>query len=144
MLWDIMLCSLLKVNQCFWGTYCLHLQLKNEPSKKSGWKFCLSPAFTLVSCLAYSSTLKMEAVCFSKTVVDFQRTTWHYIPEDSNLHNHLCENLKFYKSLSVWKQSIYFLHSNWDNLHYLTLKTGEKTLSLIQENVTVNRNIDCM
>jgi hypothetical protein len=43
---------------------------------------CLSPAFTLASCLAYSSTLKMEATCLSETSVDFQRTTRRYIPED--------------------------------------------------------------
>jgi hypothetical protein len=35
----------------------------------------------LVSCLAYSSTLKMEATCSSETSVDFQRTTRRYIPE---------------------------------------------------------------
>jgi hypothetical protein len=29
----------------------------------------------LVSCFAYSSTLKMEATCFSETTVDFQLTT---------------------------------------------------------------------
>jgi hypothetical protein len=28
--------------------------------------------------------------------VEFQRTTLRYIPEDRTLHNHLCENLKFY------------------------------------------------
>jgi hypothetical protein len=52
--WDITSCSLLKVS--------------------------LQPAFTLVSCLAYSSTLKMEVTCSSETWVDFQRTTQHYIP----------------------------------------------------------------
>jgi hypothetical protein len=38
----------------------------------------------------------MEAICFSETPVDFQRTTWHYIPEDSILHNRRGENLKSY------------------------------------------------
>jgi hypothetical protein len=56
----------LKVNRRFGGTYLL----------------CLPPAFTLVSCSAYSSTLKMEAICSSETSVDFQRTTLRYIPED--------------------------------------------------------------
>jgi hypothetical protein len=28
------------------------------------------------------------------TSVDFQRTTWRYIPEDRSLHNHRCENLR--------------------------------------------------
>lgn len=39
---------------------------KNKPSKK------------LVSCSAYSLTLKREAICFFKTSVDFQQITWHY------------------------------------------------------------------
>jgi hypothetical protein len=40
----------------------------------------------LVSCSAYSLTLKMEAMCSSKTSVDFQQTTLQYVPEDSTLH----------------------------------------------------------
>jgi hypothetical protein len=38
----------------------------------------------------------VEAICSSETSVDFQRTTQCYIPEDSTLHNHRCENLKSY------------------------------------------------
>jgi hypothetical protein len=34
----------------------------------------------LISFLAYS-TLKMEAICSSETSVDFQQTTWSYIPD---------------------------------------------------------------
>jgi hypothetical protein len=34
-----------------------------------------------------SSALKMDAICFSETLVDFQRTARRYIPEDSTLHN---------------------------------------------------------
>jgi hypothetical protein len=37
--------------------------------------------FTLVSCLAYPSTPKMEARCSSETSVAFQRTTRSYIAE---------------------------------------------------------------
>jgi hypothetical protein len=44
---------------------------------------CMPPAFTLVSCSAYSSALKMEAIYSSETSVDIQRTTRRYIPEDS-------------------------------------------------------------
>jgi hypothetical protein len=55
----------------------------------------LSPAFTLVSCSAYS-TLKMEAICSFETSADFQWTTQCYVPEDSTLHNHRCENLRSY------------------------------------------------
>jgi hypothetical protein len=77
-------CSPLKVNQRFGGTYRLHIQGKRS-------KLCLPPAFMLVSCSVYSPTLKMEATCSSETSVDFQRTTWCYIPEDSTLCNHCCE-----------------------------------------------------
>jgi hypothetical protein len=55
----------------------------------------LPPAFTLVSCQAYS-TLMMEAISFSETSADFQHTTWRYMPEDSTLHNRCCGSLKFY------------------------------------------------
>jgi hypothetical protein len=62
----------------------------------------------------------MEAICSSETSVDFQRITRRYIPEDSTLHNHRCENLKFYKIPTVtpgppafWRQ----LHI--DELHDL-------------------------
>jgi hypothetical protein len=36
----------------------------------------------LVSCLAYSLTLKMEATCTSEMSAEFQRITRRYIPED--------------------------------------------------------------
>jgi hypothetical protein len=35
------------------------------------------------------STLKMEAMCSSETLVDTQRTTRCYIPEDGTLHIHI-------------------------------------------------------
>jgi hypothetical protein len=34
--------------------------------------------------------------------VDFQRTKRRYIPEDSTLHNHRCENLKSYAVLNLF------------------------------------------
>jgi hypothetical protein len=63
-------------------------------------EFYLPPAFTLVSCSTYSSTLKMEATYFLETSFHFQQTTCicRYIPVDRNLHNHYCENLKSYNS----------------------------------------------
>jgi hypothetical protein len=39
-------------------------------------------------------TLMMEAVRICETSLCFSVTTWHYIPEDSKLHTHCCENLK--------------------------------------------------
>jgi hypothetical protein len=41
--------------------------------------------FMWASSLAYSSTVKMEVAYSSKTSVDFQQTTLHYIPEDRTL-----------------------------------------------------------
>jgi hypothetical protein len=55
--WDIMACRQLKVDQRFGGTYRRHL--KGRISR---------------------------AICSSETSVDFQRTTWRYVPEDSALH----------------------------------------------------------
>jgi hypothetical protein len=48
----------------------------------------------LVSCLAYSSTLKMEAVC-SNEMLGTLLTTLCYNPQDPTLHSHCHENLKF-------------------------------------------------
>jgi hypothetical protein len=58
------------------------------------FQLCLPPDFTLLSCLVYSSTLKMEAIFSSETSLDFQRTTRLYIPVDRTLNNHLCEDLR--------------------------------------------------
>jgi hypothetical protein len=74
-------------------------------SVKAGDKQSTPPAFTLVSCSAYFSTLKMEAICSSETSVDSQRTARRYtrIPEDGTLHNHRCENLKSYIASNLFK-----------------------------------------
>jgi hypothetical protein len=42
----------------------------------------VATCFTLVSSLAYSSTVKLEATYLSETSVDFQQITRHYILED--------------------------------------------------------------
>jgi hypothetical protein len=55
--------------------------------------------FTLVSYLACSSALKMEATCSSEPSVDLKRTAWRYTPEDGTLHSYHCENLKFYSQM---------------------------------------------
>jgi hypothetical protein len=41
--------------------------------------------FMLVSCMDYSSTLKMEMTCSSKTSVEFQQTIGPYNPKDRTL-----------------------------------------------------------
>jgi hypothetical protein len=40
----------------------------------------------------------MEAVRSTEICVIFYRTTRGYIPEDSNLQSHRCENLKYNKN----------------------------------------------
>jgi hypothetical protein len=42
----------------------------------------LAVSFMLVSCLAYSSTMKMEAICTYKISADYHQTTWHYIVDN--------------------------------------------------------------
>jgi hypothetical protein len=65
--WDITPCSPLKVNRRFGGTYGLHIQgpklsqARNQREAGSKQSYCL----------AYSSTLKMEATCSSETSIDF-------------------------------------------------------------------------
>jgi hypothetical protein len=62
---------------------------------------CLPSAFTTVSCSTYSSTLKMEAIFFSQTSVEFQRTTRHCTPEDRTRDNHRSEKLITDSSLDL-------------------------------------------
>jgi hypothetical protein len=55
-----------------------------------GYKSFLSCAllanfFMLISCVSFSSTLKIEVTCSSETLVDFQQTIRHYTPEDITL-----------------------------------------------------------
>jgi hypothetical protein len=66
--------------------------MKQAASKPASLATCFVP----VSCLAYTSTLKMEATYSSEMSVDFQQTTQPYNPEDRTLHIHRCENLKSY------------------------------------------------
>jgi hypothetical protein len=60
-----------------------------------GWPL----AFTLVSCSAYSRTLKTEAICSFETSVNFQRTTRRYIPEDTFLHKGSISELRTWHSM---------------------------------------------
>jgi carbohydrate-selective porin OprB len=56
----------------------------------------------LVSSLAYSQTLNMEATCSFETPADFQRTTRRYTPQDVTLHNRRCENRESYMNYNSW------------------------------------------
>jgi hypothetical protein len=57
-------------------------RVKNIPSRKSA---LLANRFRLLSCFAYSSTLKMEVTYSFEISVDFQRTASLYIPIDRTL-----------------------------------------------------------
>jgi hypothetical protein len=48
-------------------------------------------------CLAYSSTLNMEAKCSTEKSVDLQWTTQRYTLEQRTFHNRRCEKLSSYK-----------------------------------------------
>jgi hypothetical protein len=104
-LWDITPFSPLKVNRRIGGTY----------------RSCLPPGFTLISCLAYSSALKMEATCSSETSVDFQRAKRCYIPED--------RTLRIKTSLTKWHQKTLYFHQTFI-LHWECRKTATAQLPI--------------
>jgi hypothetical protein len=62
---------------------------QNKPSKKLGTHFLL------LSCLAYSYSLKMEAVDTLNTLANFYQTTHCDTPENSAVHSHCCETFEF-------------------------------------------------
>jgi hypothetical protein len=82
--------------RCF-GEKC-HFQLQ----RRGIYKALLATCSMLVSCSAYSWTMKMYATRSSETSVGSKRTTRHYTPEDRILHNHRCENLKFCMSYELF------------------------------------------
>jgi hypothetical protein len=88
--WDITPCSPLKVNRLLGGSYRLHLQGRRISRARNQRESCSSPAFTPVSFLAYSSTLKMEAICSSETSVDFKPEV-HKIPTRVQCTVQVCE-----------------------------------------------------
>lgn len=54
----------------------------------------LPPSFPLLACIVYTMTLKMKAVRWSETSVNFKQTIRRHVPGDSILHNHRCENTR--------------------------------------------------
>jgi hypothetical protein len=58
---------------------------KSKPRKNAASKDLLGAYTMLVSCSAYSWTLKMEAICFSRMSVDIYRTEPRRVQEDRTL-----------------------------------------------------------
>jgi hypothetical protein len=86
---------------------CISSDTRISPSSTVKSSRCFEGiSFMLVSCLAYSSTLNMEAICSSENSVNFQRTTWHYISEDRTLHSCHCGNFKCNFDLYVSKTTV--------------------------------------
>jgi hypothetical protein len=50
--------------------------------------------FLLGPCSAHSSTLTMEAVRSSETLLIYSGQQQSHVPSDSTIYNHRCENLK--------------------------------------------------
>jgi hypothetical protein len=73
----------LKVNRRFGGTYSLKFGTEGQAKKETR-------KASLVSYLAYSSTLKIET-CSTENSLDFQWTTQRYIPEDVSPDNFRCK-----------------------------------------------------
>jgi hypothetical protein len=51
-----------------------------RPSSGLKSRALLAICFMVLSCMTYSLTLKMQAMCSSETSVDFQQTTLCYMP----------------------------------------------------------------
>jgi hypothetical protein len=87
-----------------WWTYHLYFQgRKPKPNKKPAcirWLGILQEilpnhGMRASFLLGWFSTLKMEVISFSETSGHI-RTTRRYIPEEGNINNYRCKNLKSY------------------------------------------------
>jgi hypothetical protein len=92
--WDLIWYSPLEVNRGFGGT--CHFRLQGRRKSQARNQREAATCFTLVYRLAHSSTLKVEMICSPKTLVDFQRTTRCYIPEDRTLQITLPSQLEIW------------------------------------------------
>jgi hypothetical protein len=73
MFWDATPYILLDVNRLLGGTFRFFRVQKYHISQAINQQALLATCFMVVSRLAYSSTLKIEATCYSETLVYFQR-----------------------------------------------------------------------
>jgi hypothetical protein len=81
--WDITPCGPFKVRRRFGRTYRLYLQgRKIGPSRNQHENRWQPEPSRKLSCLAYSYTLRMKALCSCETSVDFKPIARRYIPEN--------------------------------------------------------------
>jgi hypothetical protein len=93
-------CSLVRVYRCCRGTFRLHLQ---DRMIREGIE--RPYLYLAVFCLAYSSVLNMETVCFSEAFLNFYQTTLRHIPNDYSLYSHSLQNFKssrIFVNISGW------------------------------------------
>jgi hypothetical protein len=86
----------------------------NEKAKQKEKQNNAGSKQILVSCLAYSLTLMMEATCSTETTVGFQRTIQLYTREYKTPHKHGREKLRSYLLYSVARSDYFacqFFHS---------------------------------
>jgi hypothetical protein len=107
---------------CFYGE---ELQLLGI----ARWKPNVAACLMIVSCFAYSSTLKMNAIYSSRTSVGFQLIALRYIPEDGTDHEYrYLKSCMFSEGNSVKASQI--LQKLLAGVHFsATLLLGSKTRS---------------
>jgi hypothetical protein len=93
--------------------------VKSQPTFRSNIYPLSFPVacFMLLSCLAYSSNLKVEVRCSFERQVHFQRIIWHYNPGNRTLHNYSYENLKSYIFPNIIHQSRLPITNSADHQH---------------------------
>jgi hypothetical protein len=103
--WDVLLYSPVQVHWCCRGMHCIH------PSRAP-----LATCFLLVTCMVYSSTVKMEAVCSSQTSLNFYQILLCHFPEDSILHMQ-----KLFVIQLFWMANLEKCQKEWPDILLVTI-----------------------
>jgi hypothetical protein len=93
--WDTAPCNPLKVDRRFGGAHCLHRQGRISRARYQSERTQLATCFHAAISLGLFDP-EDGGDMFLWNVFDFQQASRRYIPEDSSLHNHRCENLNSY------------------------------------------------